>query len=60
MRPSVEDFDLLAERAGSARFRFSKLVKYFQKVETRFDGSADKEFKDLKDHFIQLVDEGIQ
>jgi choline dehydrogenase-like flavoprotein len=44
MRPSVVDCDLIAERAGSDKFLFKNLVKYFKRVETHFDLNADKDF----------------
>jgi choline dehydrogenase-like flavoprotein len=44
MRPSVVDCDLIAEKAGSEKFLFKNLVKYFKRVETHFDLDADKEF----------------
>lgn len=43
MRPSVADCDVIAERAGSEKFRFGNLIKYFKRVEKHFDSAADPE-----------------
>jgi choline dehydrogenase-like flavoprotein len=43
MRPSVADCDLIAERAGSDKFKFKNLVKYFKRLEKHFDPTADPE-----------------
>jgi choline dehydrogenase-like flavoprotein len=44
MRPSIADCDLIAARAGSDKFLFKNLVKYFKRLETHFDVEADKEY----------------
>jgi choline dehydrogenase-like flavoprotein len=44
MRPSTVDCELIAARAGNDAFRFENMVKYFRRVETHFDDSADKEY----------------
>ncbi|KAL1612620.1 hypothetical protein SLS60_000849 [Paraconiothyrium brasiliense] len=44
MRASSTDYDLIAERAGHARFRFKNMVKYFKKAEKWYDEKADVEF----------------
>ncbi|KAJ4373249.1 hypothetical protein N0V83_003543 [Neocucurbitaria cava] len=44
MRASAADHEVLAKRAGNERFRFERMVKYFKRVETHFDGAADGEW----------------
>jgi choline dehydrogenase-like flavoprotein len=44
MRPSAVDCDLFAERAGSEKFRFGNMLKYFKRLETWYDAGADAEY----------------
>jgi choline dehydrogenase-like flavoprotein len=43
-RASSTDLKLMAERAGSDRFLFKNMLKYFRKLETYFDVAADGEY----------------
>lgn len=43
MRASTADLDVLAERAGNERFKYENLLKYYRRVETYFDTTADKD-----------------
>jgi choline dehydrogenase-like flavoprotein len=44
MTPSITDCDLFAERAGSDRFTFANMLKYFKRIETHFDTAADADY----------------
>ncbi|OAL05142.1 alcohol oxidase [Phaeosphaeriaceae sp. SRC1lsM3a] len=43
MRPSRVDCDLLAQRAGSDKFKFDNMIKYFKMIETHHNVGADKD-----------------
>lgn len=43
MRASTADDDLIAKKAGHERFLFKNMGKYFRRLETHFDSSADRE-----------------
>jgi choline dehydrogenase-like flavoprotein len=43
-RASTEDYQLIAERAGSEQFTFENLLPYFKKVETYWDKNASREY----------------
>ncbi|KAG9191557.1 hypothetical protein G6011_10291 [Alternaria panax] len=43
MRASTADLDVLAERAGNERFKGENLLRYYRRVETYFDATADKD-----------------
>ncbi|EMD66099.1 hypothetical protein GGP41_006436 [Bipolaris sorokiniana] len=43
MRASAADLDVIAERAGNARFTYSSMEKYYKRIETHFNATADKE-----------------
>ena len=42
MRASTADLDVLAERAGNERFKYENLLRYYRRIETHFDTTADK------------------
>ncbi|EMD94829.1 hypothetical protein COCC4DRAFT_146974 [Bipolaris maydis ATCC 48331] len=43
MRASAADLDVMAERAGNARFTYGNMKKYYKRIETHFDATADKD-----------------
>ncbi|EUC49459.1 GMC oxidoreductase [Bipolaris oryzae ATCC 44560] len=43
MRASTADLDVMAERAGNARFTYGNMEKYYKRIETHFDATADKD-----------------
>lgn len=43
MRASNADLEILAERAGNPRFKYENISKYYRRVETYFDLTADKD-----------------
>lgn len=47
MCASTGDHNLIAERAGNGRFFFESMVKYFKRLESHFNSSADKEYYGL-------------
>jgi choline dehydrogenase-like flavoprotein len=42
MRASTADLEVMAERAGNARFTYDNMSKYYKRIETHFDKTADK------------------
>lgn len=44
MRASSTDLELMAEKAGSERFLFKNMLKYYRRLETYFDVEADGEY----------------
>lgn len=43
MRASAADLDVIAEKAGNARFTYANMEKYYKRTETHFDKTANKD-----------------
>lgn len=51
MRTSATDYELMAERAGNARFGFGNMVRYFKRLENHWDKSADPQWYGFEGRF---------